>query len=103
MFMLSLLFLLVSFTSFGAGKRHKAKKKQGVTKEYTVAAIKPSRDIDTFVRVCFLQSARFYKLSKNADPGYLKLLKESEEKHTPVLVERVKEESDVIVRVSKAK
>ncbi|MCW3122440.1 MAG: hypothetical protein JWQ38_1932 [Flavipsychrobacter sp.] len=100
--LLSLLLLCLSLHSCALAKGKKAKKK-GVVHAMTVAAIRPENKGDAFVRVSFLQSARFYKLPNNANPEYMILLKESLSTHTPVLVERAKEESDVIVSVTKQK
>jgi hypothetical protein len=99
---LSLLFLFSASLTFAVTKGHKHKKKP-VTYALTVAAIRPPNDGETFMRVSFLQSARFYKLPLDADPAYLKSLNESVKTHTPVMVERASEESDVIVSVKKPK
>jgi len=77
------------------------KKKKTVSHKLTVAAIRPANNEDTFLRISFLQSARFYKLPKDANPMYLQLLKESMQTHNEVTVERATEESDVIVSVAK--
>lgn len=83
-----------------ARKGHK-KKAKGVEAAMTVAAIRPANTDETFVRVTFTQSQRFYKLPNDANPKYLLLLKESEKNHTAVLVKRAKEESDIILEVKK--
>ena len=98
---LSLLFI-VALTNRSSAYQVKKIKKKSVEYSLTVAQIKPVNPEETFIRVSFLESARFYKLPKNADPSYLKLLKTSEKKHIPVLVKRANEESDVIVSVKKA-
>ena len=67
----------------------------------TVAAIRQQNNNEPFIRVTFLQSQRFYKLSSHADPAFLKLLKKSEKEHMPITVVRSKEESDVILSVKK--
>ena len=67
----------------------------------TVAAIRTPGNNETFIRITFLQSQRFYKLPNDANPTYLDLLKESEKEHTPVIIRRAKEESDVILNVRK--
>ena len=67
----------------------------------TVAAIRVANPKDTFAKVTFFQSQRFFKLPNDASPNYLKLLKESEKNNTPVIVKRVSEESDVILSVEK--
>ena len=100
--LLSLLLLCLSLHSCALAKGKKNKQK-GVVHLMTVAAIQPEHKGNTFVEVSFLQSARFYKLPNNANPDYMILLKESLNTHTPVLVERAKEESDVIVSVTKQK
>lgn len=97
--MLSLLFLLGSLHASAIGK-HKKVKNKSVEYALTVAAIRANND-QTFVRVSFNESQRFYKLPNNADPAYLDLLKESEKNHTPVLVKRADEYSDVILSVKK--
>lgn len=96
--MLGLLFLIFAFQYSGATQRHK---KKGVENTMTVAAIRTSNSNEAFVRVTFLQSQRFYKLPNDANPTFLKLLKESEKGHTPVIIKRSKEESDVILSVRK--
>ena len=100
--LLSLLFLCFSLHACAAVKKHKGKSKS-VVHELTVAGIRPENKTETFVRITFLQSARFYKLPKDSNPEYMILLQESERTHKPVLVERVSEESDVIVSVAKPK
>jgi hypothetical protein len=100
--LLSLLLLCLSLHACAAVKKHKAKSKS-VVYSLTVAGIRPENKGDTFVRVSFLQSARFYKLPKDANPEYLILLKESEKSHKPVMVERANETSDVIISVTKPK
>ena len=67
----------------------------------TVLSVAPANNDETYISVIFQVSQRRYKLPKNANPAYLKLLRESEKSHTPVLVERAKEESDIIVSVKK--
>jgi hypothetical protein len=81
-------------------KGHKTKK-NNVTNTMIVAAIRAANPKDTFVRVTFFQSQRFFKLPNNANPNYFKLLKESEKNNTPVIVKRANEESDVILSVEK--
>ena len=98
---LSLLLIPLIATQVFA-KSHKKKHKQ-VTQSMTVAAIRPEQNNETFVRVIFLQSQRFYKLSNDADPKFLKLLNGSLQSHTPVIVKRETEESDVILSVTKPK
>ena len=98
--MLSLLFLAGTLQTHAFQKHHKTKK-NFVEHTMTVAGIRPAEHSETFITVFFLESARFYKLPKNAKPVYLELLKESERQHSPVLVKRAKEESDEILSVKK--
>lgn len=81
-------------------KGHKTKKK-AVAYTMTVAAIRVANPNETFVRVTFSQSQRFFKLPNDANPDYLSLLKESEKNRTPVIVKKANEESDVILSVEK--
>ena len=97
---LSLLLIPLIATQVFA-KSHKKHKQ--VTQSMTVAAIRPEQNNETFVRVIFLQSQRFYKLSNDADPKFLKLLNGSLQSHTPVIVKRETQESDVILSVTKPK
>lgn len=100
MCMLSLLLLATTTQSCLAGKKQKTKK-QNVETTMTVAAIRPANSNENFIRVTFLQSARFYKLSKDAKPAYLELLKDSEKEHTKVVITRANEQSDIIMEVKK--
>lgn len=68
----------------------------------TVAAIKPPADGAQFYEVTFLESARFYRLPKNASPQTLQLLTESRDKGTKVSVRRSNEYSDEILTVKRA-
>ena len=97
--MLGLLLMAVSLQG-QAAHRHK-KKVKGVETTMTVVAIRPPHNNETFVRVSFTPSQRFYKLPNDANPAYLDLLKASEKNHTPVVIKRAKEESDVILSVRK--
>lgn len=99
---LSLLFLVCSVQNVFAAKGQK-KKPKTVEYEMTVAAIRPANPKNTFIEVTFSESQRFYKLPNDADPKFLVLLKASEKDHTPVLVRRASEKSDVILRVTKKK
>ena len=94
---LSLLFLLASTTSVFA--RHHKKKHAVVEQEMTVAAIRPAQNNETFVRVTFLQSQRFYKLPNDSDPKFMARLKASEQMHIPVVIKRETEQSDIILSV----
>ena len=95
--LLSLFFLLVSMQSCSAHKGSRVKKM--VEKQMTVASIRSENPTADFITVCFLESARFYKLSKKSKPVYLQLLKESEKKQTAVWVTRTDEKSDEIIKV----
>jgi hypothetical protein len=100
MFLLSLLFMV--FTLHGRAAAQKAvKRKKAVVNEMTVIEVAAPRSGETFFTVTFMVSQRRYKLPQNANPNYLKLLRESGRKHVPVLVERAKEESDTILSVKK--
>ncbi len=68
-----------------------------------VANIRTENPSDNFITVCFLESARFYKLSKKSKPAYLQLLKESEKKQMPVLISRTDEKSEEIIKVQALK
>ena len=98
--LLGLLFCVFIFQYAGATQRHKGKRKR-VENTMTVAAIRTPGNNETFIRITFLQSQRFFKLPNDANPAYLNLLKESEKDNTPVIVKRAKEESDVILSVRK--
>jgi hypothetical protein len=76
-------------------------KKNTVTDTMTVAAIRAANPNETFVKVTFFQSQRFFKLPNDANPDYLNLLKESEKNNTPVVVKRENQESDVLLSVKK--
>jgi hypothetical protein len=81
-------------------KKHLAANKGVVNNMIVISIAPPEKDMPYF-SVIFRISQRSYKLPNDANPRYLKLLKESEKKHTPVLVRRAREESDVIVSVEK--
>lgn len=98
---LSLFFCTNPALTVYAVKKHKQQHKKGVEYSMTVAAIRPVNNDETYITIIFNESARFYKLPKNANPAYLDLLKESEKNKTRVLVGRVREESDVILSVKK--
>ncbi len=101
-FMLSLLFMVSAFPLTAAPRKHKNKVK-GVVRPMTVIAVEPPNNNETYISVIFQISQRRYKLPKDANPAYIKLLKESARNHTPVLIERAKEESDIIMSVKKGK
>jgi len=97
---LSLLLIVAALHSCAAQKKHKAKHKR-VEHTMTVAAIRPANHEDAYITVTFLESARFYRLPKDANPAYLDLLKQSEKNHKPVLIKRREETSDIILSVKK--
>lgn len=100
MCLLSLLFMTPALSAT-AKQAHRKAKKKGVVHAMTVLMISPPSNEETSIGVIFQVSQRRYKLPKDANPAYLKLLKESQANHTPVLVERASEASDVIVSVHK--
>ena len=96
-----LLGLLFMATSSEAAAVKKKITKHGIVHTMTVMEVQPpSKGVDT-IYVSFRVSQRIYKLPTKSNTRYLKLLKESEKKHTPVKVWRIKEESDVIIEVDK--
>jgi hypothetical protein len=99
--MLGLLFLLSSLTSCAIQKKKKNDGTKPVEYSLTVAAIRPPVGNEPYIEVSFNESARFYRIPKNAAPAYLELLRESEKNSTPVLVKRANEYSDIILRVKK--
>lgn len=98
---LSLLFLACFSPARGMAKKNKTTK----TVEYklTVARIAPSLSNDKYMEVSFLESARFYLVSKKARPTYIDLLRASEKSNKPVMVKRANERSDTIISVRKCK
>lgn len=78
-------------------------KKNVVEYTMTVADVFPPQGDDNFSKVTFYQSQRFYKLPNDANPTYIKLLKEAKQNKTPVTIKRAYEESDVILSVKKPK
>jgi hypothetical protein len=99
MCILSLFFVLHTFTASAIQKKKKNTAKKPVEYALTVAAIHPPVGEDPYLEVTFNESARFYRISKNAAPAYISLLRESEKKSTAVLVKRAGENSDIIIRV----
>ena len=93
--LLSLLFILVSCDPAARVRQVSTT----VSNKMTVAAFRP--DEGKYYSINFLESARFYRLEKDANPGYLELLKESERGHFKVLVTLASEASDEIVRVER--
>jgi hypothetical protein len=104
-YMLGLFFLAIAFTSCALVQKKKVDNNGKVPVEYalTVAAINPPAGNDAYIEVNFDESARFYRIPKNAAPEYLELLRMSEKTNTPVLVKRANEYSDIILRVRKKK
>ncbi len=98
--MLSLLFMAGIVESCSVFKDHETKK-DAVENKMTVAAIRPVDNNETFIKIVFLESARFYKLPKDANPSYLEILKVSEKDRKQVIIKRTSEESDVILEVVK--
>jgi hypothetical protein len=74
-----------------------------VTSNMTVLKILPAGKSDSVTRIIFQTSQRIYKLPLKAKPVYLLRLKESLEKHVPVLIKRASEKSDIILSVNKVK
>lgn len=97
---LGLLFCVGPGAATAGQKKHVVKKK-GVVHSMTVMEVGQPVNDEPSIRVMFRVSQRIYKLPKDANPKYLELLKESQQYHTPVLVRRAKEESDVILSVEK--
>lgn len=104
-YMLGLFFLAIAFPSCALVQKKKVDNNGKVPVEYalTVAAINPPAGNDAYIEVNFNESARFYKIPKNAAPEYLELLRMSEKTNTPVLVKRANEYSDIILRVRRKK
>lgn len=97
--LLSLFLLAVSLQLYAAPKKHK--KNKGVENTMTVVGFREPAPGEEFMTVMFARSARFYRLPIKSDPKYLKLLKASEHNHTPVLIKRAEEKSDIIIGVSR--
>ncbi len=95
---LGLLFIVATVPA-AAQKKKKGTVKKTVEYSLTVAAIRPATGNDPYIEVTFNESARFYRISKNAAPTYIDLLRESEKTGKPVLVKRANEDSDEILRV----
>jgi hypothetical protein len=90
---------MVAAVSAATQKKKKGTVKKTVEYSLTVAAIRPATGNDPYIEVTFNESARFYRISKNAAPTYIDLLRESEKTGKPVLVKRANEDSDEILRV----
>lgn len=97
---LSLLFMACILPDCSAVKNHKMKT-EAIEDTMNVAGIRQVQANETFVRVTFTQSQRFFKLPNDANPAYLDLLKESEKNNTPVIIKRSSVQSDVILSVRK--
>jgi hypothetical protein len=103
-YMLGLFFLIIAFPSCALVQKKKVNNgKVPVEYALTVAAINQPAGNDAYIEVSFNESARFYRIPKNAAPEYLELLRMSEKTNTPVLVKRANEYSDIILRVRKKK
>ena len=98
---LSLLFVIGALQPCEAMKGGQKKKIKSVQQVMTVVTVRQESPNETFFTVTFTPSQRFYKLPNDANPKYLILLKESEKNHTPVIITRASERSDVILSVSK--
>jgi len=98
--MLGLFFMLTATPAIALPQKHN--KHKGVVHSMTVLAVRPANNDEPYFNVLFRISQRIYKLPKDANPAYLALLKESATKHTPVLVRRANEGSDVIMGVERA-
>ena len=98
---IGMLVLLLFLFQYSTAKQHHKTKRKSVEDTMTVAAIRIPNKNETFVRITFLRSQKFYKLSNDANPKYLGILKESEKEHTPVIISRARAESDVILSVRK--
>lgn len=101
--MLSLLFIVLFSQSCAIFKPKKKNGMESVEYALTVAGIRPAGGEDAYIEVFFNESARFYRLPKNATPEYLTLLRMSEKEQVPVMVKRANEYSDIILRVKKKK
>jgi|GEM_PF-3218134 len=99
---LCLLFALsICASCMGTKKKKVNDGKHPVEYALTVAAIHPASATDQYIEVTFNESARFYRLPRNANPSWISLLEESQKNSTPVLVKRANEYSDIIIRVRK--
>ncbi len=77
------------------------KKKKTLVDTMIVIEVAPQVKGESYREITFRRSARRYKLSAKANASYVTLLKESASKHTPVLIERAKIESDEILSVKR--
>ena len=77
------------------------KKKKTVVDTMIVMEVNPAEKGAAYHEVTFRRSARHYRLTIKANPGYLELLKESGRKKTAVLVERADVGADVILSVKR--
>lgn len=97
---LSLLFMAFSIHADATPQVKKKKMKTVIDTMIVIEAV-PAQKGEPFAEITFRVSQMRYKLSAKANPAYFKLLKESEKKHTPVLIERANITSDVILSVKK--
>ena len=79
------------------------KKKKTVVDTMVVIEVAPQVKGGHYLEITFRHSARRYKLPARVNTGYVKLLKESASKHTPLLIERANKESDEILSVRKVR
>jgi len=98
--LLGLFFCAYLFCIAATAQRHKT---VTVTDTMRVLKIYPTVKTDTVIKVIFLNSQRIYKLPVKANAVYLQRLKISLNKHVPVPVQRASEQSDVILRVGRAR
>jgi hypothetical protein len=79
-----------------------ARKQKGKSVEYklTVGGVSPSREDQKYMEVVFLESARYYRISKKSKKS-LALLSEAQKSQKPVMVKRANEYSDIIIGVRK--
>lgn len=95
------LFFCMAFYAPGALAQHKSS--VPVINTMTVIKILPEKKGDTVTRVIFQTSQRIYKISIHCNHIYMRRLKESNRKHSPVIITRASEQSDLILDVKKAK
>lgn len=74
-----------------------------VANTLTVIKILPAAKGDTVTRVIFQTSQRIYKIPVHCKHCYIRRLKESSRKHSPIIIIRGSEQSDLILEVKKAR
>jgi hypothetical protein len=97
---LSLFFVLVACSAAGGQKKRGAATK-GVMHPMTVMNIEQPTAGADYYGIAFTVSQRVYRLPKSARASYLRLLKQSQQRHVAVRVWRAREDSDVIIRVER--